>query len=82
MLRSRTFCSIAIFILIMTILTIEVCEARGRASPAAPARARTRIPGVRYPGGYGAGDEGKEFYRTANIWSLAWGFYVAFLTQC
>ena len=45
----------------MTILTIEVCEARGRAS--APARARTRIPGVRYPGGNGAGAEGKKFYR-------------------
>ena len=51
-------------------MTIDVCEARGRA----PARARSRIPGVRYPGGWGAGDEGKEFYRAANIWSLAWGF--------
>ena len=73
MLRSQSFCSIAIFIVIMT---IDVCEARGRA----PARARARIPGVRYPGGNGAGSEGKEFYRTANIWSLAWGFQLCQLS--
>ena len=52
MLRSRTFCLIAIFVLIMT---IDVCEAKGggRARPAAPSR------GGNY---YGAGGEGKEFY--------------------
>ena len=51
-------------------MTIDVCEAKGGGrSQASRGRSRSRNYG-----GSGAGDEGKEFYRTANIWSLAWGF--------
>ena len=52
MLRSQTFCSIAIFIVIMT---IDVCEAKGGGrSQASRGSSRNNY--------YGAGDEGKEFY--------------------
>ena len=55
MLRSQTFCSIAIFIGIMT---IDVCETKGGGrSQASRGRSRSRNYG-----GSGAGDEGKEFY--------------------
>ena len=52
MLRSQTFCSIAIFIVIMT---IDVCEAKGGGrSQASRGSSRNNY--------YGAGDEGKKFY--------------------
>ena len=51
MLRPRTFCSIAIFIVIMT---IDVCEAKGGGRSQA-SRGRSNY--------YGAGDEGKKFYK-------------------
>ena len=53
MLRSQTFCSIAIFIVIMT---IDVCEAKGGG------RGRSQASRGRSSNYYGAGDEGKKIY--------------------
>ena len=56
MLRSQTFCSIAIFIVIMT---IDVCEAKGGGRSGGGRSQASRGRSSNY---YGAGDEGKEFY--------------------
>ena len=58
MLRSQSFCSIAIFIVIMTIE--DVCEAKGGGGRSTGGgRSQASRGRSNY---YGAGDEGKEFY--------------------